>query len=154
EGRPSGSIWRDELVEQGMAPELVKLLESCFERPKGRPADASVLAEKLGALLKPPVVEFPKEKVPGPAKPEPVRVSEPPKEIVNSIGMKLKLIPAGEFLMGSPDSDKDASNDEKPQHRVRITQPFYLGMHQVTRGQFRRFVDANGYRTEAENDGK
>ena len=28
--------------------------------------------------------------------------------ITNSIGMKLVLIPAGEFLMGSPDSDKDA----------------------------------------------
>ena len=32
----------------------------------------------------------------------------PPKQITNSIGMKLVLIPAGEFLMGSPDSDKDA----------------------------------------------
>ena len=42
--------------------------------------------------------------------------------------MKLVLIPAGEFLMGSPDSDKDAQADEKPQHRVRITRPFYLGV--------------------------
>ena len=41
--------------------------------------------------------------------------------------MKLVLIPAGEFLMGSPDSDKDAEDDEKPPHRVRITRPFYLG---------------------------
>ena len=30
--------------------------------------------------------------------------------ITNSIGMKLVLIPAGEFLMGSPDSDKDAQD--------------------------------------------
>ncbi|MGP0069268.1 MAG: formylglycine-generating enzyme family protein [Isosphaeraceae bacterium] len=66
----------------------------------------------------------------------------------------MKLIPAGEFLMGSPDSDKDASDDEKPQHRVRITQSFYLGMHQVTRGQFGRFVEATRYQTEAEKDGK
>jgi formylglycine-generating enzyme required for sulfatase activity len=50
--------------------------------------------------------------------------------------MKLVLIPAGEFLMGSPDSDKDASDDEKPQHRVRITRPFYLGLHEVTQGQY------------------
>ena len=35
--------------------------------------------------------------------------------------------------MGSPDSDKDAAADEKPQHRVRITRPFYLGVHEVTR---------------------
>ena len=58
--------------------------------------------------------------------------------ITNSIGMKLVLIPAGEFLMGSPDSDKDAEDDEKPQHRVRITRPFYLGGHEVTQGQYRR----------------
>jgi formylglycine-generating enzyme required for sulfatase activity len=73
---------------------------------------------------------------------------------VNSIGMKLNLIPAGDFLMGSPESDKDASNDEKPQHRVRIAQPFYLGTHQVTHGQFRRFIEATRYQTEAEKDGK
>ena len=60
------------------------------------------------------------------------------KQITNSIGMKLVLIPAGEFLMGSPDSDKDAEDDEKPQHRVRITRPFYLGATEVTVGQFRR----------------
>ena len=56
--------------------------------------------------------------------------------------------------MGSPDTDKDAEDDEKPQHRVRITRPFYLGVHEVTRGQFRRFVDDSGYQTEAEKDGK
>jgi formylglycine-generating enzyme required for sulfatase activity len=63
----------------------------------------------------------------------------PPAEkvITNSIGMKLTLIPAGEFLMGSPDSDTDAGTTEKPQHRVRITRPFYLGVHEVTQGQYR-----------------
>ncbi len=69
-------------------------------------------------------------------------------------GINLKLIPAGEFLMGSSDEDKDAEADEKPQHRVRITRPFFLGVHEVTRGQFRRFVDEAGYQTEAEKDGK
>jgi len=78
----------------------------------------------------------------------------PPKEITNKIGMRLVLIPAGEFMMGSPDSDKDALPNEKPQHRVRITRPFYLGKYEVTVGQFRRFVEANSYRTEAERDGK
>jgi formylglycine-generating enzyme required for sulfatase activity len=74
--------------------------------------------------------------------------------ITNSLGMKLALIPAGEFLMGSPDADKDAFADEKPQHRVRITRPFYLGTTEVTVGQFRRVVESAGYRTEAERDGK
>jgi formylglycine-generating enzyme len=43
---------------------------------------------------------------------------------------------------------------EKPQHRVRITKPFYLSVHEVTRGQFRRFVAETSYRTESEKDGK
>jgi formylglycine-generating enzyme required for sulfatase activity len=76
------------------------------------------------------------------------------REFTNSIGMKFVLIKAGEFLMGSPDSDRDAFDWEKPQHRVRITRPFYLGVHEVTRGQFRRFVDEAGFQTEAEKDGK
>ncbi len=76
------------------------------------------------------------------------------RSVTNSLGMNFTLIKAGEFLMGSPDTDKDAFDDEKPQHRVRITRPFYLGVHEVTRGQFRRFVDDSGYQTEAEKDGK
>ena len=87
-------------------------------------------------------------------KPQPTAPDNPPKPITNSIGMKLVLIPAGTFLMGSPDEDKDARGDETPRHPVRITRPFYLGVTEVTVGQFRRFVDDAGYQTEAEKDGK
>ena len=78
----------------------------------------------------------------------------PPEQIVNAIGMKLVLIPSGEFLMGSPDSDNQARGEEKPQHLVRITRWFYLGATEVTLGQFRRVVDAEGSRTEAETNGR
>jgi formylglycine-generating enzyme required for sulfatase activity len=102
----------------------------------------------------PPVDQVENEKAPGIVRPEPARSSVLPTEVVNSIGMKLKLIPAGEFLMGSPESDRDAYENEKPQHRVWITQPFYLGIHPVTRGQFQRFVEATRYQTDAEKDGQ
>jgi formylglycine-generating enzyme required for sulfatase activity len=106
------------------------------------------------ATAAPPAArEKPLEHVPPSPEPQPPS-SQPMSEWTNSIGMKLKLIPAGEFLMGSPESDPQASNDEKPQHRVRISQPFYLGTHPVTRGQFHRFVEATCYQTEAEKDGK
>ena len=60
------------------------------------------------------------------------------------IGMKLVLIPPGEFLMGSSkDLDKDADADELPQHRVRITRPFYLGVTEVTQGQYRTVTGQN-----------
>ncbi len=89
-----------------------------------------------------------------PVRDRPEAVPPTGKEITNSIAMKLVPIPAGEFLMGSPDSDKDAQDDEKPQHRVRITRPFYLGATEVTVGQFRRVVEAAGYKTEAERNGQ
>jgi formylglycine-generating enzyme required for sulfatase activity len=61
----------------------------------------------------------------------------------NSIGMKLTLIPAGEFLMGLPESDDDSRGDKKPQHRVRITKPFYLGVTEVTQEQYERVMGEN-----------
>src|SRR5687767_8508206 len=87
--------------------------------------------------------------------------------IVNPIGLRLVRVPAGEFLMGShepttaikaafPDDSPEPSyfNDETPQHPVRITRPFWMGQTEVTVGQFRRFVEATDYRTEAESDGE
>jgi formylglycine-generating enzyme required for sulfatase activity/serine/threonine protein kinase len=82
-------------------------------------------------------------------------IYDPRRAITNTVGMKLELIPAGEFLMGLAEGDREVADDDKvPQHRVRITRPFYLGAIEVTRGHFRQFVDGAGYRTEAERDGK
>ena len=68
----------------------------------------------------------------------------PPGQVItNSIDMKLAYIPAGEFQMGAPDSEEDASSDEKPQHRVRITKPFYLGLYEVTQGEYERVMGTN-----------
>jgi formylglycine-generating enzyme required for sulfatase activity/tRNA A-37 threonylcarbamoyl transferase component Bud32 len=75
----------------------------------------------------------------------------PPLE--NSIGMKLVPIPPGEFLMGSPVSDPGRKNIES-RHEVLITRPFYLGMYEVTVGQFQAFVQATHYQTEAETGGQ
>jgi hypothetical protein len=69
-------------------------------------------------------------------------------------GMKFVLVPDGNFMMGSPDTDTNASSDEKPRHPVRITKAFYMGMHEVTLGEFRKFVQAANYKTEAEKDGE
>lgn len=99
---------------------------------------------------------------------EPVR-SEPT-VITNSIGMKLVLIPAGEFLMGTRESPRELQQtfpqygkdrygqdrlelaDERPQHQVHISKSFYLGQHEITVGQFRRFVES-GYTPESIADG-
>jgi formylglycine-generating enzyme required for sulfatase activity len=46
--------------------------------------------------------------------------------------MQLVLIPPGEFFMGIFSKHEDSLNGTTPQHRVRITNPFYLGVYEVT----------------------
>jgi formylglycine-generating enzyme required for sulfatase activity len=90
-----------------------------------------------------------------------------PPAITNSIGMKLRLVHSGELVMGSPpeytaamlEKVKDpwyrsAVGSESPPRRVRISKPYYIGVHEVTVGAFRAFVDATGHVTDAEKDGK
>ncbi len=66
-----------------------------------------------------------------------------PVDFTNSIGMKFKLIPAGSFMMGSPEDETARSGDEGPLHRVRITKPFYLGLYEVTQEQYERIIGEN-----------
>ena len=85
-------------------------------------------------------------------------------EMTNSIGMNFVLIPPGEFLMGSTPEEQAwaMANRVAPkeveregwQPRQAVTTPgFWLGRTEVTVGQWRQFVDATGYRTEAERRG-
>jgi formylglycine-generating enzyme required for sulfatase activity len=94
-------------------------------------------------------------------------------KLTNSIGMTLVKIPAGEFVMGGTDTPADLARayplyarekseygtyrtdevTDGPAHKVRITRPFYMGAHEVTVGQFKRFVTDAGYTSEAERDG-
>jgi formylglycine-generating enzyme required for sulfatase activity len=91
--------------------------------------------------------------VPPPIEPTPAS-AEPAKAVTNSVGMNLVLIPAGSFLMGSPDSDQDAQGNEKPQHPVRITRPFYLGVTEVTQEQYEAVIGRNPSWFSASGGGK
>jgi predicted Zn finger-like uncharacterized protein len=87
----------------------------------------------------------------------PKKASEDADITSRTLGMKLKLIPAGEFLMGSDETDPDAEDKEKvdgKKHRVRITKPFYMGATEVTVGQFREFVEKTAYKTDVEKNSK
>jgi formylglycine-generating enzyme required for sulfatase activity len=57
-------------------------------------------------------------------------------EMTNSIGMRLTRLPAGEFMMGSPDSEFGRSAEEGPLHQVKITYSFAISVHEVTVKQF------------------
>jgi formylglycine-generating enzyme required for sulfatase activity len=64
-------------------------------------------------------------------------------DLGGGVKLEMVLIPAGEFLMGSPDSDKNVQVNEKPQHRVRITKPLYLGKYLVTQEQWEAVMGSN-----------
>ncbi len=76
-----------------------------------------------------------------------------PKEIKNSLGMKLVSIPPGRFMMGSPETEPSREAQETP-HEVELTNGFYLSAHEVTVGQFKQFVNATKFRSDGERDEK
>jgi formylglycine-generating enzyme required for sulfatase activity/serine/threonine protein kinase/Tol biopolymer transport system component len=93
-------------------------------------------------------------------------------EFKNKIGMDLRVIPPGDFLMGTKEADlKDtierarqnrppgwqflvrSLKSESPQHPARITRPFAMGKYEVTVEQFQKFVEDTGYKTTVEQAG-
>lgn len=81
-----------------------------------------------------------------------------PAEYTNSIGMTFRLIPPGEFAMGDTAAETEAAlkeadpNDRHwqeciksaaPQHRVILTQPFYLGAYEVTQAEYEKVMGSN-----------
>ena len=81
-----------------------------------------------------------------------------PVEYTNSLGMKFRLIPPGEFMMGSTPAEIEAAlkvvyttathwheciRSEAPQHKVILTQPIFLGIHEVTQAEYEKVMGAN-----------
>jgi formylglycine-generating enzyme required for sulfatase activity len=120
--------WQRELAERGVTAPVLQVLEKCLAaKAERRLASAAVLLDALKGLTQaaPPGVEV-------------------EKTITNSIGMKLVLIPAGKFLMGSPQTE-EGRYDNEHQHEVEITEAFYMGQYPVTKGEFAAFVKATGH---------
>jgi formylglycine-generating enzyme required for sulfatase activity len=62
-------------------------------------------------------------------------------ELARGVTLRLVLIPAGTFLMGSPGTEGWA--DERPQHKVTISRPFWLGKYEVTQAQWEAVMGGN-----------
>jgi formylglycine-generating enzyme required for sulfatase activity len=56
--------------------------------------------------------------------------------------MKLVLIPAGTFLMGSLKAE-DGAEDERPQHKVTLEQAYYMGVYPVTQEEYKKVMLTN-----------
>jgi len=70
-------------------------------------------------------------------------------------GPEMVIIPTGNFIMGM-EYDENRKNDFRrcgdalPMHRVEFVEPFAIGKYAITVGEFRTFIEATGYKTEAE----
>jgi hypothetical protein len=64
------------------------------------------------------------------------------------------MSPGQRFKMGATDGEEKADSDEKPQHRVRITKPFYLGVYEVTQQELERLMGRNPSSFSAHGSGK
>lgn len=78
----------------------------------------------------------------------------PAKTITNSFGMKLVLIPAGKFMMGSPETEEGRKVDEGPQHEVEITKSFYMGVYEVTQEEYEKVMGKNPSWFSVNGEGK
>ena len=119
--------------------------------PQQKPPTAKYLAPMAVTPVK-PLDKTPLVSNPLPTMTRPQQLAPPPASVEHPMGIKFKLIPAGSFLMGSPDNEESRGDDES-QHRVTISKPFYMSAHEITIGQFKKFVDATGRRTLAERIG-
>lgn len=69
-------------------------------------------------------------------------------------GPTMVVLPIGSFLMGHADGGGDGLSAATPQHRVHIGEGIAMARTEVTVAQFREFVDASGYQTDAERKGQ
>jgi len=67
---------------------------------------------------------------------------------VPAVSLRMKLIPAGQFTMGSAADEMSRRDDETP-HRVTIARPFYMGVTEVTQREFYKLMMPPNYDYDA-----
>jgi formylglycine-generating enzyme required for sulfatase activity len=137
------------VVARALAKEPVERWPNC--RAFAHALRSAVLAEHAAPT---PTTRVPSSREPAGAALDSADHDNALQTLTNSIGMKLALIPAGEFMMGARDGEPEARDDEKPQHRVRITKPFYLGVFAVTQREYRRVTGTDPSWFSASGGGK
>ncbi len=114
--------------------ELARILAMSGREKKEYPG-RSLAASQPAPALQPEVVS--------PALASPTAGKELTLDLGNRVSMKLALIPAGKFMMGSLASEKNRGVDEGPRHEVTLRKPFYMGVYAVTQEQYLQIMGRN-----------
>ena len=75
-------------------------------------------------------------------RPQPINLTPFTEKLLKGVTLEMVGLPAGQFLMGSPDSDPDAESWEKPQHQVKLNS-FAIGKYPVTQAQYQAVMGNN-----------
>lgn len=68
-------------------------------------------------------------------------------------GPEMVVLPIGRFMMGRPEDRRDGPSSELPQHQVSIDRGIAMARSEISVAEFREFIEASGYQTEAERLG-
>ncbi len=89
--------------------------------------------------------------------------AELPEDYLSAAGIEFRLIKPGSFMMGNVLTPEEIHAKypggklewyrDAPRHKVTLTKPFYMAKYETTVAEFKRFVDATGYKTTAEREG-
>jgi formylglycine-generating enzyme required for sulfatase activity len=139
-------VWRKKKVS--ISNELAKVLDKMLSfLARDRYQSATEVLQALNSVSIPPTSAPPKLKVFHPSPISPTQISAPPpqpkpsqarsftEDLGNGVTVEMIAIPGGVFTMGSPTSEAESRDNERPQHQVTI-QPFYMGKYAATQAQW------------------
>ncbi len=123
-----------ELQIPSLPKEFKPIIEGCLQKDRRQRWTAQQVLNALQALKKP-------------VSPIPLIVSPTPftENLPNRVTLEMVSLPAGQFLMGSPDSDPDAWDAEKPPHQVKVNS-FAIGKYPVTQAQYEAVMGKMGWK--------
>ncbi len=135
-----------ELQIPSLPKEFKPIIEGCLQKDRKQ----RWTAQQVLNALQPVGWNSPPSPPPAPAAvkktilPIPLIASPTPftEKISNVVTLEMVSLPAGQFIMGSADSDPDAWDAEKPQHQVKVNS-FAIGKYPVTQAQYEAVMGTN-----------
>ena len=105
--------------------QALKALRRIWQQPQGNPAPQPTPLPTASVTAKGQEDER-----------EPERLESFTENLGNGVSLEMVAIPAGSFMMGAPETEKDSRDSERPQHRVSVP-AFLMGKYPITQKQWR-----------------